>query len=233
VEADPAEAKSQVEAEMTSINDLAQSMGLDLVAVERAGRGNLVMHLATQALRLGWSEGQLKDAIAAEVMRDPELVKQLDEGRAGRQVRDAAYEYATPISDAAAGKWAAQIATGQQTIEDYQKWLVGQAKATYGHLAADLDRGSTVRQMADPYLQDASMLLGIDPEQMDLADAKWNAALLFTDPKTGERRMPTRDEWRLIVRSQDQYGFGDTKMAKDKAGELVKALGQTFGKVAA
>lgn len=232
-ETDPATAQAQVEAQMASITDLAQSMGLDLDAVARAGRGNLVQHLATQYLRLGWTDAQLRDAISAEVMRDTELVEQLNKGRYGRQVRDAAFEYATPLSDAAAGKWAAQIATGQSTLEDYQTWLVQQAKATYGHLSAELDKGATPRQLADMYLQDAANLLGIDPEQMDLADAKWNAALLYTDPATGQRRMPTRDEWTLKVRSDEQYGYGNTKLAKDKVGQLEMALGGMFGQVAA
>jgi hypothetical protein len=229
---DPATAQAQVDARMAEITNLSQEMGLDLGAIERAGAGNMVMHLATQSLMYGWSTAQLQDAIGAEVLRDPILGQQVREGTVGQEIRAAASDYGVPLSDGVLDERARQIAAGTSTMDDYKTYLIKQAKATYGELDGALDRGETVRQVADPYLQIASQMLGLDPSQLQLNDPKWMAALAYKDPATGKSRTLNFDEWQQRIRSDATYGYGKTDMAKDKAREFAMMLGQELGKVA-
>jgi hypothetical protein len=229
---DPATAQAQVDSRMAEIVNMSQEMGLDLAAIERAGKGNMVMHLATQSLMYGWSAAQLQDAIGAEVLRDPILGQQVREGTVGQEIRAAASDYGVPLSDGVLDERARQIAAGTSTMDDYKTYLIKQAKATYGELDGALDRGETVRQVADPYLQIASQMLGLDPSQLQLNDPKWMAALAYKDPATGKSRTLNFDEWQRRVRSDPTYGYGKAEVAKDKAREFAMLLGQELGKVA-
>lgn len=230
---DPAAAKAEVAAMTTQIIDTAMAMGVDLVEIERQGKGNLAMHIAKQAVMFGWGAGEIEDAIGAAIMQDPILGQQVREGSVGRQIRRAASDYGVPLSDTVLDQRARGIAAGQSTMADFTTYLIQQAKATYGQaVAGRLDDGWTVRQVADPYLQIAGQMLGVDPESMALNDPKWMAALTFTDPKTNQQRMMNMDEWTRKIRADEQYGFATTKFAGDKVNNLAMLMGQQFGKVA-
>jgi hypothetical protein len=229
---DPAAATAERNTIMSTVYDAATGMGIDLKAIEYAGKGNMAMHIAQQAAMFGWSQGELEDAIGAEILRDPILGEQVREGSAGRNIRAAATDYGVPISDTVLDQRARQVAAGTSSMADFQTYLIQQAKAIYGDLGGALDRGETVRQVADPYLQIASQMLGLDPSQLQLNDPKWMAALAYKDPATGKSRTLNFDEWQQRIRSDATYGYGKTDMAMDKAREFAMMLGQELGKVA-
>lgn len=222
VSTDPASARSAVDQQIAAITRLARQAGIGLTA-------DVIRTIATTALRNGWSDIQVQQAIGAEALKNPKAAAALGKGAVGRQAREMAAEYGIPMAQQSINSWATQIATGNATIDDLQTWLIGQAQALYPHLADELARGITVHQLADPYVQTAAKTLGLNPETMDFSEGKWNVALNYVDDK-GKRRPMTLAEWQNRLMQDDTYGYRFTQDAQNKAYGVAEKLASMFGR---
>lgn len=218
---DPAEAKKQSDAMATTIASLLSKEGGTLPPERIAA-------LAELALRNGLQGDAIPAAVLAEVQLNPTSQGGLLGARM-TQARQAASQYALPMSDAMAFEWAKGIATGTQTEQGLTEYLQAQAQAAYAsdpHLARGLADGFTVRQVLDPQITASANLLGIDPDTIDLRDQKWAPILQFNDG--AQTRTRTLDETLKYVRSTDDYW--QTKGAESEAAGFVKQLASQFGK---
>lgn len=217
---DPATAKRKVD---------AQSIGVRNVAAQYGGKlsDEQVATLATESLRSGWTEDQIIQAIASEMVKSTEPTTDVRFGIVGQTVRQTARQFGVPLSQQAADEWSQKIATGQAFQEDFDNWTRMQAKSLYPSLSAEIDRGLNVETIIDPYIQVAQETLGVTGETINFADPKWNAALNFDDGKG--RRMMTLFEWGEHLRKDERYGYDRTPGARDKAYRMVSDLGRMFG----
>jgi hypothetical protein len=219
-EFDPASTQAKVDAQTNGIRSVASQYGGVLTDEQ-------VATIATESLRSGWTDQQIIQAVATELVKDTTTVGPVRFGITGQSVRATANKYGVPLSDNAADEWAQKIATGQAFQTDFENWARSQAKSLYPSLAADIDQGLDVKTIVDPYVQVAVSTLGINNQTVDFADPKWNAALNFDDGKG--RRMMTLFEWGEHLRKDERYGYDQTPGARDKAYRMVSDLGRMFG----
>lgn len=218
---DPAEVTKQTSAMVASINQLLSKEGTSLPP-------DRVAALAEQILRNGVSQDQIPGMVLADTHLNPTSQGGLLGSRM-TQVRQAARDYAVPISDAMAGDWAKQIASGTQTMEGLTEYLRGQAEAAYAsdpHLARSLAAGYSIRQTLDPQIATAASLLGIDPDTIDLRDPKWSSIVQYAAPDGMRSR--TVDETSYLIKSGDDYWH--TSNGWNDAVESAQALARSFGK---
>lgn len=217
---DPATAQAQIEQRMNDIKQQASQAGFSIDPMH-------LHDMARDSLRLGWDQGQLQNAIGAEASRN----NTLSTSTTMQQVRAQASEYAIPMSDQAMNKWGLDIATGVKTAEDYRQYLVGLAKGQYPALAAQLDAGQTMKQLADPFVQVAAQTLGISADTIDLRDVKWSGALNAVDSK-GQLRPMTLDEWNRKLKTDPVYGWQNTADAHAQTYALGTTILRKFGQYA-
>jgi hypothetical protein len=217
---DPATVDREIEVNGENIRRLASVLGGSLTDEQ-------ITELSTNALRFGWSGDEASRAVALEMAKgsDPDMV--LRRGINGESVTRIAREMGIPMSDSAIDDWTRKLAFGEVLIEDFQNWAKQQAMGLYPTLAQDIERGFTVNSIADPFRQLASKTLGINVNEIDFSDPRWNAALNFDDGK--RRRAMTLYEWGQHLRTNEQYGYDRTPDARNKAYSMTDRLGRAFG----
>lgn len=221
---DPASAAQLVESRLAEMKAMAlNDYGVTL-------SDSQLRRLATDSLRLGWSQQLISNAIGLESTRTPGGMSQLASGFLGQTLRSTAREYGVALSDVVANDWLTKIATGEQTRQTYQTYILDSAKRLYPGLAKDLDSGSTFQQIVDPYRNVASQILEVNPETIDFLDPKWNKAVTFGADK-GEQRTMTYSEWGDYLRQDRSFGYEYTSQAQARAFQVANDLANLFGKV--
>jgi hypothetical protein len=223
---DPASAKQKYDSVLDQVENLVARLGIELPQ----GAG---LRIAENALRWGWGPQQLQQALVAEAdftgdsagMR-PGLAA--DTVSALKQIADG---YLVPVSEATLDEWAQRVLAGDIDIKSFEGWAREQAKSLFPGMAAALDRGITVRQYVDPYVQLAARELELDPNTIDLSDPKWSRPL-FQMGKDGERVQMSLADWQAEVRGNRQYGWHKTKAARAMSYDFASTLLETFGRIA-
>lgn len=218
---DPAAAEDEVNQKVAELQDFFAQTGLQVGP-------DAVRRIAEQSLSLGWTDTELRDAIALEVdWATASETPRASFGEAVMQLRQTAEgEYMVPMSEEAAAGWARRIFEGSATEDGFRAWLKQAAIGRFGQFAEQINQGATPAQLFDSYKQMAAETLEMDPEQIDLLhDPKFNRALEVDDD--GKRRAMTLGEWSMYLREQDEYRF--TTQANKQAAEVSRSLGNMFG----
>lgn len=187
---DQASTRAKIDARMADVRVMAQNVG---VAFDETAMSGIVR----ASLRNGMTDMQLREALAAEAEKNPVTAQTVRQTSAATGLRKIANDYAVRLSDEAISQWASRIGFGVDNEDNFKEYVKEFAKSAYQSIAPDLDRGMTVRQWMDPYLQMAGSLLEMDPSTIDLTDAKWLAVLqqpaeTFA-PTVGRRTTPRVD----------------------------------------
>lgn len=219
---DPASAQQQIDAKATEINNVVDTLGVQLDVATR-------QRIARDSLRNGWSEVQTQQAIAGEAAKTQAGVSQLSSGFIGTQLRQSAKQYGVSLSENTLNDWTSRIATGRDTTAGFQNYVKQTAKTLYPTIGTQLDSGLTFEQVVDPYRQTAARILEVNPETVDFADPKWSAALTFTTPK-GEQRPMNFTEWGTYLRSNRSFGYEYTSEARTRAYQVAQGLANMFGR---
>ena len=221
LQSDPAEARKQQSALAVQMRQWASSVGLTVSADE-------AMYIASLSLGNGESQAEWQANIYRQYTQaagqKPTVVVD--------QLKARAYEYAIPLSDSVMLKWSQDIATGMADMNTYESYLREQAKSLFPSLSNAIDRGITVNQYVQPYAQVAVQELGINPQEIDWRDPKWNMAIQRTDPKTGTSTAMSLADWTREIRTNDVFGYDKTPKAQEQATMLSQALLQRFGSAA-
>lgn len=142
------------------------------------------------------------------------------------QLATAAYNYGLTLDNQILQQKTGE-ALGQG--ERWQEWVQGQedffreqAKLMYPGASELLDRYS-LRQIAEPYLNEAANVLGLSIESMDLADTKWTGFL------SGPNGVMSKDEWLRVVKTDPKYGWDKTTKARQEYAEIGDELLSAFG----
>lgn len=142
------------------------------------------------------------------------------------ELRNLARSYGITMTDADIQKKAREaLAMGG----DYRSFIEGQrdvfrqqAKTLYPKIANLLDT-SDLSTIMNPYLSDASELLGINMAQMQVTDPLWQNAL------NGPNGPLSRDEWMRALRTDPRFGYDRTVRARNEYTELADELLSAFG----
>lgn len=218
----PGEAKRQREERYNEIQQMYRELGVPLSA-ER------LQSLVKQSLVGGWNPDEIRDAVSAEFEYKPD---ETFGGLAGQSIDDLterAAAYAVPLSNATLEKWTTNILRGEATKEDFDAHLKAQAKSLFPEFAEDLDRtGMTTSDYLSSYAETAGRTLGIDPDEVDWTQPKWQGLIFGRDDK-GARHLRTLAEAGKVLRTDDAFGYDSTTDAIDKAARLKQELAQTMG----
>ncbi len=145
------------------------------------------------------------------------------------KLNETAAAFGVKLAPATAFGWAERIANGRATTDGFESWARDHAKRAYPTLTADIDRGMTVRDIADPYLQTAGELLGLDPAGMDLRKPRWQKALQSRDEKGNITGPMTQLDWERTLMTAPEYGYDKSAHGQKAALQLRGALSRTFG----
>lgn len=122
-----------------------------------------------------------------------------------------------------------KVREGMQQGSGWQAWLEGQrnifreqAKLLYPKVADKFDQ-FTLGEILQPYLNDASDMLGISLSQMNYDDPMWTAAV------NGPDGALSRDEWLRVLRTDKKYGWDGTLKARAEMTNLADDLLSVFG----
>jgi hypothetical protein len=222
---DPASAAQKRDMAARMISDAQKATGI--VLSQDGGLSSMYFSFLVDAVRNNWDATEIKYRLLGSVNTTPTLGGEL--GQKAADVRRMANDYGLPMSDEKVMAYGRGMLQGAFTPETLQGDLILQAKSLYPTIAGQLDKGMTVRQFADPYLQLAQRELGIDPNSVDLTDSKWIKMLNQQDPKTGDRTPMTVDTWLSTIRSDPTYGYAHTSQGKQSASTLAAQLGQKMG----
>jgi hypothetical protein len=216
---DPATYNAKVEGKYRELATLTGTAGFSIPE----GR---LREIAITAYDAGWDRNEMNSALSAEFDYDPTTGAQDTSALVG-DLRQLASDYLVPLSEQTIDQWGKQIIAGTATNEGFTDYAKGVAKQMFGHYAADIDAGRTVKQLADPFVQVAARDLELTADQIDLMDPKWRKALEL-DPETGQPMQLSK--WQRTIRSDSSYGWDTTQNARGEAAEFAKKIAEAFGR---
>jgi hypothetical protein len=217
---DPATAAAKMAATARSIGTQAQQLGLSIDAKTLNG-------IALNVNRLGWTDQQVRESLAAHIQLG---TKPGGASATMDSLRALASDYAVNLAPGTMLDWTRQIVAGTKTTDGFRSYLVAQAKSLFPSIAAAIDAGDTVKQYFDPYVQEAVQTLGINPDDVNLADPKWRRALVQNDPAKPGLRVPmSLDAWSTELKTNTLYGYDQTTNGRASGAQFVTALAKSVG----
>lgn len=204
---DPASYREQKVTMTSGVGDIAGSMGANISPSMRS-------QIADQAIRMGWDEHQIKDAMAhyVSVVSSGDLAGQYigDAGQMQAALTQMAKRNAYTINDGSLQTWVRSVAAGESSMEDYQQFIRRQTAASYPAFADEIMAGADLSDVAAPYTNSMSQLLELPGDDVDmLKDPTIQRALNYRDPTTGKVGAQTIYEFQDNVRKDKRWQFTD------------------------
>ena len=223
---DPATLQDEIAQKTQEIRDASRASGVVLA-------DTTINKLAMDAVKFGWSAVETSNAVGSEAVAvaragGPRAMSELSRSTIGATLRQYADQYAIKPSDAFIEDWTAKVLTGQGDQKQYEDLVREQARTLYRSLAPQIDKGLDVKTAVAAYTNQARNILGIDETQIDWTSDKWNRALNYQDPKTGEYRQMDTWEWNRYLRQQPEWQ--ETDDAKQLYRQTAFTLAQAFGR---
>jgi hypothetical protein len=216
---DPAEYAKQRNEVVFRVQQIAGREGLTLSLSQ-------IMFAAEAALRAGLDDEQIASNLIRSATSGDGSTGALD--AVAGQVKQIAADYALPVADQMAFEVARKVRGQGLTIDGAKQHFANLAKASYQHLAPQIDAGFTVRDIAEPYLQTAGQLLEMSPDSMVLSDPRWSRAL-NERTSDGKTQLMSLGDWQKTLMSDAQYGWDRTSNAKATAYDIRDKLAETLG----
>lgn len=217
---DPATAKRTLDSTKSQIRKMASQQGVPVADAQLTA-------WATNVHKFGWTPDQVQAAVGHQFKYNPQKALSGQSALTVDALKAKAGEYLIPISDATINKWGQQVLAGEVDLAAFESYAKGQAKSRWPGLAEAIDRGVTVEQYTDTYRQTIAQELEIDPDTVNLMDAKWSKVIDSVDPKTGGHVAMSLADTQAYVRKQPEWWR--TKGAKEQEAGVASYLAKTFG----
>jgi len=222
--ADPASWSEQVTLTSDMIRQTATSMGFELDDTQ-------VANLANQSLYLsGGVSGRIDPAILKTHVAETGRVT--GQGGDALKVMDnlKSFSYAMGVSynDDWYSNAAKNIATGDGTIDAWNKQIKDIAKSKYAAFADQIDAGATVMQVASPYINSMANILEINPTDVKLDDPSINRALTNLGQDSKPALQPL---WQFEQEMRKDPRWGNTQNARQSLDSTANTILKSFGLV--
>jgi len=172
---DPATWNQQTQAEQAKVQELATKLGVPLTA-------NALQNVTNTALLFGYNDSQLQNLLGG-YLKD---VKSGWFGGYAGQVQLAIKEYAAdqgiPVSDSYVASNVQSIVAGTNSLNAIRASIATQAAAAFPAYADQINKGTTLGQIAKPYASALSQILEQNPDSVDLYNPLLRAAMAYTQP---------------------------------------------------
>lgn len=205
---------------------IQQAAGKLAVGVDDAAIRDLTM----KAMEFRWNDAQINRALAGLIRFNPGA-GQNNAGTAIQQLMTSASDYFISMDPQTLQFWAQGVASGNQSVQSFNDFAKNMAMSKYQGAYDLLNKGLTMKQITDPYRQEAAKLMEVAPDQIDFQNnPMYGKILQYADPNTKSQRMMTTSEMNTYLRGTSQWG--STQQARDQVGQQVKSLLTTFGTIA-
>jgi len=188
---------------------------------------------ARQTLREGASTPTQENGVAAIIVKGGSqgAIDQLRQGGVAQRVNDVNARYGYNPGSDFVNQSISNIALGTMTEDMYESKVKSFVKTMYGADVGDLlDRGYSVADISEPYVQTAARMLETNPNMIDMKDTKFQKALGMVDAD-GKKRQMTLGEWEKTLRTDPIYGWDKTNQAAGLAVQVGEQILRQFGKV--
>lgn len=217
---DPGTANQQRGDFRVSLQNLAKSMGVHLSA-------NEMIWMTEAYLGKGMSPDDPQVLQALGRMYAQKKGKGGQFGAAEQQVRKLARDYMVNVTPHWAQTYGRRMVVGMADENSIREELSRKAMSRYPHLKADLAAGVSMRELFDGHIATIAEELELDPDRVNLMDAKWNKVLDKVDT-SGKHRPMSLSETMTLARSDSR--FWNTSKGKELGAGLSTYLLQAFGK---
>lgn len=171
---DPAAWNQQVANQQVKIRDLAVSMGVTLSA-------NGLQNLASTSLILNQNDAQLKQQLANYLTLSQQGWYGGYAGQVELGLKAYAQDMGVPLSDAYVQNAVQNIVAGSDTLQAHRAFIQTTAAGTFPAYANLINEGTTVGQIAAPYLTAMSNIWEVNPDSVDLFNSTLRGALQAKD----------------------------------------------------
>ena len=164
---DPATYQQNLNAQIATIRDKAAAMGTSFSDKQLA-------NLADHAVKFAWDDSQLSDVMSKYITYSGA------KGQAGANIssmQQTAWRNGVKLSGDTYRTWAQQVARGDSTVEDFQKYVRKQAASLAPTYADELNSGMDLYDIATPYMQSMASTLELNPADISLFDPTIRSAL--------------------------------------------------------
>ena len=194
---DPATATRQVQEMQQKFVALSAEMGGGISASE-------FDPLSRAAVAFGWSDATIRGAIAERLSQAGGHYGGGTAAAAEQQIRQTLSDYGVSMDEGNIGWQVRNIVLGNSNASAIKEYAMNQAASKYPSLRDRIWAGETVKQIADPYIQEQAKLLEINPESIGVEDPMIQQALSTTD-KNGQPATKTIWQFQNDLRNDPRW----------------------------
>lgn len=173
---DPATWNAQLSAAIIQVRQLAAEVGA-------AVPDSKISKIAKNMLETGMDENQLRYALGDYVTFTKDGTLRGEAAMHEYTIKEYAYNMGIKLTDQAIKNQAQQVVRKVATTQDFESQIRDQAKSMFPGYAEAIDAGSTIRDIASPYIQMMSDELEIPYQSIDVMDPLVKKALNGLDAK--------------------------------------------------
>lgn len=194
---DPATFKATMNAAMVQARDAAVQAGAIL-------NGNQLNTLARNIVYLAWTPEQINNFLGQYVAFNGDHVLGGQAGTAADQISQEAYNNGIKLSDQTVRNYAAYVVKGVSTMENVIAQIRQQAAGAYPAFADQIQAGTHVQDIAQPYVQALATELDVPVTDINVFTPKVKAALNAKDAQGNPQPMSLTD-FRTSVRDDPSW----------------------------
>lgn len=186
-----------------------------------------IQQIAGHMIFDGWTDEQARNGIGQMITFGS---KGMAAGKAGvtqQNLNSYAYSMGVQNADWWIQNAVRQVSSGQKTEQDFKNEIMSQAMAAFPQFSKQLQAGSTVQDLAQPYMQSMSQILEIAPGTVNVFDPTIRKALSYKDPTSGTAEAQPLWDFQNSLRSDDRWA--KTQNAQDSAMGTAHKVLQDFG----
>lgn len=204
---DPATYRADLAAAQFSAAQAAVKVGAILTTKQTA-------QLAKNIVNLGWNDAQVNNFLGQYIDFQANHTLGGQAGSAAKQISQYAYDQGVKLSDQTVKNNAAYLVRGITTMQNVQDSIRQQAMSTYPGWTEQLQGGATMRNLAQPYIQQTAQELELPETDIDVWHPKVLAALNAADDK-GQPAPMSLSQYQTYLRADPSWR--KTQAAQDQA----------------
>lgn len=222
---DKASANQKYDQALVHVRQLGESLGITYAKTK-----DQVAQAAYNVVAKGWNDEQVRNYLGAYVYFDTS--QGFHPGGEGQNVSDqiVQYSYQMGVKNAGHwyGDWARKIIRGLATVDDAKAEIRKQAMAMFPQYSKQLLAGSTVQDLASPYIQSMQNILELNPGSITMFDRTIKKAMAYKDSNGKAAAMPL---WSFENYLRQDPRWKQTKNAQDSIFGVAHGVLQDMGLV--
>lgn len=146
------------------------------------------------------------------------------------QLKSAAYAQGVSYNDSWFENAAKGVVQGTNSVEDWARQIRDAAKSKYPTLAAQLDAGQSVMDVASPYIQQMAATFEMDPNVIKLEDPTIQRALTNINSTNNQPELTPLWQFSRTLKQDNRYF--QTNQAHQDMQSLASEIARQFGRLA-